>query len=366
MCLAASAADDWRSDAFSNLESRDWPTVEEALAAAVRGTSPLPGDDNGLAVVASEAERAAAAAGRVTWRLEVAYYGPAFSGFEWQPESPKPTVQACLQDAIGSLQDGRSELRLSCAGRTDAGVSSVGQLVSFHASAELRPSELAAAVARASPEPGALRLVSARRAPSDYHATYSTSWRRYVYFLPAEVGRASLEAVAAEASRIDNLLRPLAGETRDYAALGRSLPAGKETRTLLRYASARPVELRRPYATEERAAAADGVPTGVPTGAPAWATRIELVGDRFLRRQVRTTVATAAAIAAGHLSSEGEPPDTAPDERLLRVSTSGRPELTAREAPACGLVFVGECHPSALRVPSKCYLSAIRIYPAAG
>ena len=59
----------------------------------------------------------------------------------------------------------------------------------------------------------------------------------------------------------------------------------------------------------------------------------DLVGDRFLRRQVRTLVATAVAAASGHLD------DDSPTS-LLKACTSGRQELTAHPAPAEGLVFV--------------------------
>ena len=92
---------------------------------------------------------------RSTYRLTIAYYGPAFSGFAWQPSSSKPTVEGRLQEAIRPLTDGRTELKLACAGRTDAGVSALGQLVSFHAtlsrchdSAQLFRAVAAAAPAR--------------------------------------------------------------------------------------------------------------------------------------------------------------------------------------------------------------------------
>ena len=103
-----------------------------------------------------------------------------------------------------------SELRLSCAGRTDAGVSALGQLVSFHSSPQLGEAELAKAIAEAAPRAGALRLVRARRMAPGYHATYSTAWRHYAYLLPPPPN-ATRAAVAAEVAALDKLLRPLAG-----------------------------------------------------------------------------------------------------------------------------------------------------------
>ena len=121
-----------------------------------------------------------------------------------------PTVEGCLQEALRPLLDGKSELRLSCAGRTDAGVSALGQLVSFHSSPRLGEAELAKAIAKAAPRAGALRLVRARRMAPGYHATYSTAWRHYAYLLPPPPN-ATRAAVAAEAAALDKLLRPLAG-----------------------------------------------------------------------------------------------------------------------------------------------------------
>ena len=206
-----------------------------------------------------------------------------------------------LAGCAEALLDGKSETRLACAGRTDAGVSATGQLVSFYAPASLDANLLRDALA--SPE---LRLVGARRMCRGYHATYSTAWRRYAYFLPAETEAASVD----EAARLDALLRPLGdGVARDYAALGRGVPAGKETRMLVRHAAARPVRTR----------------------AGDFVTRVDLVGDRWLRRQVRCLVATAVELA-----DDGSDDD----RRLLDAAASGVPERTApHEAPALGLVL---------------------------
>ena len=300
------ASDDWRSAAADSMAERDWPCIEAALAAAVRGDAPLPGDDAALDVFPPPPPPLEES--RVTWRLTIAYHGPAFSGFAWQKNAEKPTVQGCLQEALLPLLAGRSALRLECSGRTDAGVSAVGQRVSFHAWPELEVRQLEAAVAAVAPAPGALRLVRARHRDESYHATFSTAWRRYAYLLP-RAAAAPAEAVEAEAARLDALLQPLAGELRDYAALGRGVPAGKETRMRLRHAAARAVPLA--------------------GGAGAFATRIDLIGDRFLRRQVRTLVSTVVAAAdAG---------DSADD--LLGVVTSGDQVRTAHPAPALGLCF---------------------------
>ena len=298
---------DWRADAAEHMTARTWSIADRAISAAVSGEAALPGDDPPRpAPSAPGAPMHDTQATRLTWRLAVAYNGPLFSGFAWQRDAALPTVEGCLQSAIGTLVDGTSELRLSCAGRTDAGVSALGQLVSFYAAPGLDAAALARAVSDASPADGALRLVSSRSVPSSYHATYSTDWRRYAYLLPPRADQPRDEIIA-EAARIDAQLKPLVGASRDFAALGRSVPDGKNTTMLMRHAAASVVD--------------------VPGSADA-VVRIDLVGDRFLRQQVRVLVATAVAVADGKV-----------DEQLLRVCTSGRPELTAHPAPAVGLVL---------------------------
>lgn len=250
--------------------------------------------------------------------LRVAYDGPSFSGFGWQREAPLPTVSGTLHEAILPLLEGRHSLRINCAGRTDAGVSALGQRVSFYAWPQLDAAEIVAAVARASPTPGALRVLEAARVPRSYHATFGTRWRRYAYLLPPKRG-ASRREVEAEAAALHALLRTLAGAPHDFGALGRGVPKGKDTVTTLHRASARAVEL-------------DG-------GA---ATRIDLVGDRFIRRQVRVLVATAVDARAGGEASAQDLREEGGEPRgsLLERATSGDQKRTAHPAPAAGLCFM--------------------------
>ena len=161
---------DWRDNAAASMGSRDWASVQRAISAAVSGASVLPGDSRSVPWKATIKSDSTGDGSRVTWRLAVAYYGPAFSGFAWQRSSTKPTVEETLQRAIAPLCDGATELRLSCAGRTDAGVSATGQLVSFHSWPRVLERDLSRAIDRAAPAPGALRLVRATRMERNYHA----------------------------------------------------------------------------------------------------------------------------------------------------------------------------------------------------
>lgn len=65
-----------------------------------------------------------------TYRMLVAYDGAPFRGFARQ--EGLPTVQGAIEDALGKVL--RTEVKTSGAGRTDAGVHALGQVISFQTS----------------------------------------------------------------------------------------------------------------------------------------------------------------------------------------------------------------------------------------
>lgn len=308
---STSPADWWEAEAQAYLsEQRDWDAVCSAMHAAISSEdAPLPGDEalppppGPLPPWTTPSERAPAKckSRRETWAATVAYFGPAFASFTWRPEAPSSTVIGCVQQAITPLLQGKSSPVVSSAGRTDAGVSAVGQLLTFHSWAPLTPALIGEALHAAAP-PGSLRVRAAARVDRSFHATFSARYRRYTYLLPS---RADDEAEGVSAERLQALLAPLVGPPRDYAALGRGVPAGKDTTmSLLRCDASR---------------------VALPDGGAAL--RFDVVGDRFVRRQVRCLVATAVHAAR----------TSAADDALLRLATGGDRRQTAPAAPPEGL-----------------------------
>ena len=105
-------------------EGRDWDAVCSAMRAAVASEdAPLPGDarqpplPGPLPPWSPPSERAPARckSRRETWALCVAYYGPTYSSFTWQPEEPLDTVIGCVQHAVTPLLAGRSAAVVSSA-----------------------------------------------------------------------------------------------------------------------------------------------------------------------------------------------------------------------------------------------------------
>ena len=119
--------------------------------------------------------------GTVRWRLRVAYDGSGFHGFADQ--QGLPTVAGTLAAALSRVV--RAPVTLTCAGRTDAGVHALDQMVHFDvpadASAALEP---AALVRSCNSQTGPSVVVrSAEIAPPGFDARHSATARRYRYLV---------------------------------------------------------------------------------------------------------------------------------------------------------------------------------------
>ncbi len=111
-----------------------------------------------------------------TYCLVVQYDGTDYAGFQVQPG--QRTIQGELEAALGRL--GPNFIRIAGAGRTDAGVHSEGQTVSFcdeglTVPVERLPYALNALL------PRDIRVVASRLEPQDFHARISALRKTYRY-----------------------------------------------------------------------------------------------------------------------------------------------------------------------------------------
>ena len=104
------------------------------------------------------------------------YEGSAFCG--WQRQRNGHSVQAALEAAIEQLDPVRP-IQTFAAGRTDAGVHAAGQVVHFDCSDRIPPSKWAPALNGRLP--ATIRVRESVLRPSDWHACYSATYRRYRY-----------------------------------------------------------------------------------------------------------------------------------------------------------------------------------------
>jgi tRNA pseudouridine38-40 synthase len=144
------------------------------------------------------------------WKLVLAYDGTDFSG--WQVQPGLMTVQGELRDALTRVTG--EEVLPQGSGRTDAGVHALGQVATFSLAAPIPEANLARALNRTLP--ASIRVLSAARVESDFHARHSAlaktyeyrifraevcpPWHaRYVYALPAPL---DIEAMQRAAARV--------------------------------------------------------------------------------------------------------------------------------------------------------------------
>jgi tRNA pseudouridine38-40 synthase len=252
-----------------------------------------------------------------TLRLDLAYEGTQYHGFGLQPS--RRTIQEVLEEALARSLGER--VRVTPAGRTDAGVHASGQVVSFTTRGRLAPPELLRAVNAHLPDDvlvhGAAEVppeLDARRSALRRHYRYliwrqrlpSLLWRRWSWH---QTDRLDLSAMA-EATR--HLLG-----TRDFASFAGHLAQEPAGRTTVR--------------TVERA---DWWQDGDLIG-------FEITANAFLRHMVRGIVGTLIQVGRGRLD---------PAQFAEIVAAADR-RTAGPNAPPHGLILVGVDFPAHLEAP---------------
>ena len=113
------------------------------------------------------------------------YDGGRFAG--WQRQPAVRTVQAALEDALERLAGGR--VVTNAAGRTDAGVHALGQVVSFRLPVPRHPREVLRALRALTPHD--LWVARVGEAPAGFHARRQATSRRYRYVIGCDPAASS-------------------------------------------------------------------------------------------------------------------------------------------------------------------------------
>ncbi|HOO89034.1 MAG TPA: tRNA pseudouridine synthase A, partial [Synergistales bacterium] len=107
----------------------------------------------------------------------VGYRGTSFSG--WQRQTSGLGVQEKIEDSLRIIS-GR-EISVTAAGRTDAGVHSRGQVISFELEKVWRPDKLLLAMNFHLPPDVSVMKIA--HAPQSFDARRSALWREYRYLI---------------------------------------------------------------------------------------------------------------------------------------------------------------------------------------
>lgn len=236
---------------------------------------------------------------------------------------------------------------IKVAGRTDRGVSALGQVCRVRtwreiAGVETYVRDLVNGDARTREGGVGLRIRNVEKVGDDFHPSFGTAWRSYAYLIDvtaeddpgqSEQGAGSAAAAGRDSHprisrrlvpRLDRMLRALEGRELDYVAFSHGKVKTETTLCTLYHARAGVVEWRR----DDSTVAVSGRPP------PRQAVCFELAGNRFLRRMIRILVATA--LREAHRCGES---DDGGDALLQLLSTKDR-RCRSRAAPPDGLLFV--------------------------
>ena len=118
--------------------------------------------------------------------LVVEYEGTDYSGFQYQPNAP--SIQEELEKAVAKLT--RENVRVSGAGRTDAGVHAAGQVVAFDTSASYGPDQFLSALNHHLP--GDIAVREAYEVDDGFDPRRMAKSRRYVYTILRSAVRSPL------------------------------------------------------------------------------------------------------------------------------------------------------------------------------
>ena len=247
--------------------------------------------------------------GLLRLRIDLAYDGTPFAGWARQPG--QRTVQGEIEDALMRVAR-LPAVRLTVAGRTDAGVHAIGQVAHVDVPADTPIGGLARRLNGVLDR--AIRIIRVAPAPPGFDARFSALSRRYIYRITdAPYGADPLRRFDTlawprplDAGQMAAAALPLLGE-HDFAAFCRRREGATTIRTLLRLDVTR-------------------------TGSVVQA---DVEADAFCHSMVRALVGALVAVGEGR-----RPPEWVADVLARRVRDPGVTVL-----PAHGLTLVEVRYP---------------------
>ena len=223
-------------------------------------------------------------------KLTIAYDGTAYSGWQFQPD--KPTIQGTFEASWQRLT--QESLRVTAAGRTDAGVHALGQTVGLATETRLANEDLHRGLNALLPDDIAIILVE--DAPEGFHATYQAVGKRYRYHI--HNSRSPSVFTRHFAWHCPQPLDATAMHTAGQALVGRHDFSSFETA-----GSERPDSIRTIHELTVRCESSHLAPREGPhlaeRGDYSRHITIDIHGDGFLYNMVRTIVGTLVEVGAG-------------------------------------------------------------------
>ncbi len=246
------------------------------------------------------------------FRALVEYDGTNYAG--WQVQVDRPTVQGTLENTITQVT--QQSVRVTGAGRTDAGVHATGQVIRFDVTWRHSVPDLQRALnARL---PGDVAIRDLQGAATDFHPRFSARSRVYQYTVWSAAVRSPRWARFAHYVRLPLAVDPMNAAAQqlvgwhDFATFGvdpeMGPGAGNTQRQVLRAEWQRMPDPN-----------ADGS-----------VYRFDIEANAFLRTMVRTIVAALLEVGRGRRTLE----------QFATLLATAERRLAPPPAPACGLCLV--------------------------
>ena len=248
--------------------------------------------------------------------LGLSYSGSAYEG--WQSQLSGNTVQDQLEKALGKFA--ARPLRTLCAGRTDAGVHALMQVVHFDTS--LQRDLLSWVRGTNAFLPRDIAVQWAREVPDGFHCRGSAISRRYAYVLLESPVRPSVEA-----GRVGWVYRPMDGQAIRSAIMHL---LGEHDFSSFRAAQC---QAKSPVKTIRR--------IEVSQRSNYW--RFEFEANAFLHHMIRNIMGCLVAVGQGH-----QPPDW-----LAEVVAARNRDAAAPTFSPDGLYFLGPVYEDHHGLPKR-------------
>jgi tRNA pseudouridine38-40 synthase len=251
------------------------------------------------------------------------YDGSAYSG--WQSQPGLTTIQDALQRALSRVAN--APVECVCAGRTDAGVHALAQVVHFESDAVR--SERGWRLGANTYLPNDVAVTWLREVPAHFHARFSALARSYRYVIlnrDSRPGlaqrRATWERRPLDEQRMDAAAQVLVGE-HDFSAF-RAIECQAKS-------PMRKIESLRVTRDAE------------------WVS-VDVTANAFLHHMVRNLTGLLLSVGAGD----------SPPERVATVLAGRDRKASAATAPADGLYLASVRYPPELGLPGAAPLAAAR------
>ncbi|HSI54153.1 MAG TPA: tRNA pseudouridine(38-40) synthase TruA [Ramlibacter sp.] len=248
--------------------------------------------------------------------LGISYNGTAYEG--WQSQLSGRTVQDRLEHALGQFTAQR--VSTVCAGRTDAGVHGLMQVVHFDTPHDREEFSWIRGTNRFLPPDIAVEW--ARAVPDAFHSRASALSRRYAYVVLESAVRPSIDA-----GRVGWVFRPLQAQTMQDAA---ALLVGEHDFTSFRASACQALS---PVKTISR--------IDISRRGSYW--RFEFEANAFLHHMIRNIMGCLLAIGQGQQ----------PVEWMAQVLAARDRDAAAPTFSPDGLYFVGPVYGPEWNLPAR-------------